>query len=916
MKLCCIFLCCTLLFSAKLLAQEKLYSVDFKQAKIADIVADLEAKSKFHFYYDQNEVDNLTITVKVEQKSILSLLKIVFDNTGIFFTVYKDDIFLTNKYLNLEFAKDYNVDSIQTNQPISNVSIASTNQIEYVQEATTANKIYEIGIKTSEIKKGNAILSGYVLEPITGIAVIGAKVYIDDSKVETFTDQSGYYSFNLPRGVHTLIVSAAGKDDSKRNLVIYGDGKLNISVKEKILTLREVQVLSNKSSNVKSVEMGVNKLDIKVIRKIPSLFGEPDILRAVLTLPGVVSVGESSTGFNVRGGSADQNLILLNDATVYNASHFFGFFSAFNPDLVKDVQLYKSTIPEQYGGRLSSVLNVTNRDGDKDKITGSAGIGIITSRFNIEGPIDSGRTSFIFGGRATYSNWLLKLLPDAYKNSKAAFYDGNFGIHHIINPKNELSMSTYYSKDEFNLNSDTSYNYSNKNASLKWKHKFNDKLNVALTAAADFYDFNVQSDGNPVNAYNLGFKINQFNFKTDFVNYINRKHTIKYGISSIYYQLNPGSYVPIGTSSLVVADVLPEEQALESAVYLGDQFEITENFSINAGLRYTFYNFLGPQKVNNYAPGLPITTDNQIGTTAYGRNKLIKTYQGPEIRLSTRYNFTNDFSVKASYNTLRQYIHLLSNTTAISPTDVWKLSDPNIKPQYGTQISFGVYKNFTPRSLETSVEVYYKTLEDYLDYKSGASIILNRNIETDVVSTEGKAYGVELFVKKTEGKLTGWMSYAYSRTMLKMDDPKNGSLINEGNYYPASFDKPHAFNFTGNYAFKQRYSLSLNLTYSTGRPITLPVAKFYYAGSERVYYSERNAYRIPDYFRTDLSFNIEGNHKINQRFRNSFTMGIYNLTGRKNAYSTYFTKDNGSIRGYNLSIFAAALPFVSYNIKF
>ncbi len=916
MKLFYIFLCSFILFSPKLSAQEKLYSADFKAAKITAIVADLETKSGFHFYYDQKELEDIAITVKVDQKSIFNLLENVFDKTGIFFTIYKNDIFLTTKLLNTAFAKGYRVNAIQTNQPPSAAASATINLTEDIQEATTANKRYEIGIKTSVFKKGNAILSGHVREPVTGIAVVGAKLFIADPRVETFTDQSGYYSMNLPTGTQTLMISAAGKENAKRFVVIYGDGKLNISLKERILTLKEVQILANKTSNVKGVEMGVNKLDIKAIKKIPSLFGEPDVLRAVLTLPGVVSVGESTTGFNVRGGSADQNLILLNDATIYNASHFFGFFSAFNADLVKDVQLYKSSIPEQYGGRLSSVLNVTNRDGDKSKVTGSAGIGIITSRFNIEGPIDSGKTSFIFGARATYSNWLLKLLPDAYKNSKASFHDGNFGLNHTINQKNELSLSTYLSKDNFKLNSDTSYNYSNKNGSIKWKHRFNEKLNVAFTAAADFYDYNIESDVNPVNAYNLGFKINQFSFKTDFIHAINQKHTVKYGLSSIYYQLNPGNYVPVGVTSLVVADILPQQQALESAIYIGDQFEISNNFSISAGLRYTFYNYLGPQNVNVYAPNSPITTDNLTGVAAYGSNKIIKTYQGPEIRISTRYNFTSDFSVKASYNTLRQYLHLLSNTTSISPTDIWKLSDPNIKPQNGTQLSLGLYKNFTQQLLETSVEVYYKTLTDYLDYKSGASILLNRNIETDVVGTDGKAYGIEFFVKKTAGKLNGWMSYAYAKTMLKMDNPINGSLINNGDYYPANFDKPHTFNFTGNYAFKQRYSLSLNVTYSTGRPITLPVAKYFYAGSERVYYSDRNAYRIPDYFRTDLSFNIEGNHKLNQRFHNSFTFGIYNLTGRKNAYSTYFANDNDSIKGYKLSIFASALPFVSYNIRF
>jgi hypothetical protein len=328
------------------------------------------------------------------------------------------------------------------------------------------------------------------------------------------------------------------------------------------------------------------------------------------------------------------------------------------------------------------------------------------------------------------------------------------------------------------------------------------------------------------------------------------------------------------------------------------------------------FNYLGPKTINQYAPGLPITTINLLDTVAYGKNKVIKTYQGPEIRVSARYLITSDFSIKTGYNTLRQYLHLISNTTAISPTDIYKLSDPNIRPQYGDQVSFGLYKNLKNNTIQTSVEVYYKRIKDYLDYKSGATLVLNHHLETDVLETHGKAYGIEFLIKKEVGALNGWMSYTYSRTFLQQTDPTAGELINGGSLYPANYDKPHSFNLTGNYKFTHRYSFSLSAVYSTGRPITLPIAKYFYAGSERVYYSDRNQYRIPAYFRSDISFNIEGNHKIHQLTHNSWTIGIYNLTGRKNAYSTYFTEQGGIINGYKLSIFANPIPFVNYNITF
>jgi hypothetical protein len=922
MRLFCLNLCVLFILSCStLFAQTKddrLINVDFNKANITQIVNDLELKTGVYFYYDPSAMDSISVTLKLEQKTLPFILNEVFKDTSIGFAIQGQTIFLTkNTGIKIDLADGYYTsDPTKKNATGALKEYDDMDQVGAIKETIIANKVYEVGIKTNEIRSGSATLAGYLRDQKTGEPLVGASIYSNTAKVGAISDQFGFYALTMPRGPHNLLIKATGNRDTRRQIILYSDGKMNVELQEQIYTLKQVKVSAEKRENVKSLEMGVNRLDINTIKRVPSVFGEPDILRVVLTLPGVQSVGEASTGFNVRGGSADQNLILLNDATIYNPSHFFGFFSAFNPDIVKDVQLYKSTIPQKFGGRLSSVLEVTNREGNKKKFTGSAGIGLITSRLNIEGPIDSNKTSFILGARTTYSNWLLKLLPQDYKQSRASFTDANLGISHQFNEKNSLYLSGYYSKDSFKLNSDTTYGYNNKNFGVKWKHDFNNKLYGVLSLGTDHYSYNIKSDANPVNAYKLDFDINQVNFKTDFVYNFSNNHIFDFGISSIHYKLRPGSFLPNGPESLVTTDIVEPEQALESAIYIGDKYDIGNNFSISAGLRYSFFNYLGPQSLNTYAPNLPVTEGNVTGVINYGKNKLIKTYHGPEVRASARYNFAPDFSVKASYNTLRQYIHLLSNTTAIAPTDIWKLSDPNIRPQFGSQVSLGFYKNFKGQTIETSVEGYYKNLNDFLDYKSGANLVLNNNIETDVVSTNGKAYGIEFFVKKNTGKLNGWMSYAYSRTLLKMDDAQGGLLVNNGNYYAANFDKPHAFNFTGNYKFKHRYNLSINVTYSTGRPITLPIAKYNYGGSDRVYYSDRNAYRIPDYFRTDISFNIEGNHKVNQLTHNSWTIGVYNITGRQNAYSTYFTTENGVINGYKLSIFATALPFINYNIKF
>ena len=361
---------------------------------------------------------------------------------------------------------------------------------------------------------------------------------------------------------------------------------------------------------------------------------------------------------------------------------------------------------------------------------------------------------------------------------------------------------------------------------------------------------------------------------------------------------------------------MPTQTALESALYAGDKWDVNDKLTISAGVRLSVYNSLGPGTIDYYAPGVARQSNTVVDSVTYGNNKIIKTYINPEIRLSARYVISDNTSLKAGYNTLNQYLHLLSNTTAISPTDVYQLSDPNIKPQHGDQVSLGLYRNLKSNTIETSVEVYYKRIQNYLDYRSGANLELNNHIETDIINTVGKAYGAEFLVRKTAGKLTGLMSYTYSRTFLRQDDPSVTPLVNGGAWYPANYDKPHDFNFTGAYHISHRYSMSLNMVYSTGRPITLPIAKYYYDGSERVYYSDRNQYRIPDYFRSDFSINIEGNHRVHQLTHNSWTIGVYNLTGQKNAYSTYFTEQGGVISGYKLSIFAAPIPFVNYNIRF
>jgi hypothetical protein len=916
-----IAICCSI-FCISAMAQNAnkvLVSLDIKNYPVVQFLDALEKQTNYKFYYDSTEFDTLKISISVKELPLMELLKTAFDTSGLYAAeALHNQIFITKNRIVKTTLPETGTEGKATNATIiNNNKTVSTQEIKTnLQRATLENKLYIIGDRNINNGQEKATVAGYIKDATTGEPVVGASVLVEKLKTGTSTDQYGYFSISIPKSQLTLNIQSIGMKDTRRQILLYSDGKLNIEMQQQVMTLRNVMVSSQKLSNIKSTQMGVQKIDIKTIKQVPVAFGEADLLRVVLTLPGVKSVGEASTGLNVRGGSADQNLILFNEATIYNPSHFFGLFSAFNPEVVKDVELYKSSIPAKYGGRLSSVLDINSREGNKKKVTGTAGIGLLTARFDVEGPLIKDKSSFIVGGRTTYANWLLKKLPNQYKNSKASFYDLNLNISHEFDKKNMLYITGYMSHDRFNLNSDTFYSYGNKNISVKFKHVFSNKLNALITTGYDRYQYDISSEHNPVNAYKLDFNINQTYLKAHFNYYASSKHTVEFGINSIYYKLNPGRYLPIGKESLVAADTVAAEQALESALYLSNRYNITNKLSVEGGIRYSLFNYLGPQNVNSYAPDLPKTENNITNTSFYSSGKFIKNYGGPEFRLSARYAINDSFSIKAGFNTQRQYLHTLSNTAAMAPTDIRKLSDPNIKPQYGEQVSLGLYKNFKSNTIELSAEVYYKRIKDFLDFKSGAVLVMNNHVETEVINTKGKAYGVELMVKKLTGKLNGWISYTYSRTLLQIDDPLSGENINNGNFYPANYDKPHDITFIGNYRLSHRFSFSLNSTYSTGRPITIPIGTFYYGNASRTLYADRNSFRIPDYFRTDMSINIDGNHKVKQWLHSIWTVGVYNLTGRKNPYSVYFVSENGIVNGYKLSIFGAAIPYINLNIRF
>ncbi|MCL2738864.1 MAG: TonB-dependent receptor [Bacteroidales bacterium] len=786
------------------------------------------------------------------------------------------------------------------------------------QEAGSASKVYTIGDPNAVFTGNRATLSGYVKNLTNGEPVVGAFVTVLATGANVMTDMYGFYRIPIPLGKTDVMVKGYGVEDTPLMLEVFTDGALDIVMKEVVYSLRAAVVSAEALQRRRSTHVGIEKLQISRIRHIPAVFGEADVLKVVLTLPGVKTVGESSGGFNVRGGATDQNLILFNGGTLYNPTHLFGLFSAFNPDVVSDIELYKSTIPAKYGGRISSVLEVNSRQGNNQKITGSAGIGLLTGKLHLEGPIVKDKTNFIAGARTTYSDWMLGLLPEGsgYRNGTANFYDVTAGFSHKVNPSNTCYLYAYYSGDTFSFSRDTSYGYSNLNLAFKWRSLFNAKHSMTLTTGYDGYGHSVEAKANPLNAYDMRFNLEQYFIKAHADLLIHEKHNLGYGLNGVYYLLSPGSFMPKGAESIVIPDVIDRERGLELALFVSDKWDVSDKLTIDMGIRYSFYSALGPAEYYTYHNG-EMNPESITGVVQAGKGALIKPYHGPEFRLSARYLMSDKLTFKAGINSMRQHIHMLSNTASASPIDVWKLSDSHIAPQTGWQAAAGLYRNFFDNQWELSVEGYYKAIAHYLDYRSGAVLNMNRYIEQDVLETTGKAYGVELMLKKPLGKLNGWLAYTYSKTMLREAGKKDVYEINGGRWYPAAYDKPHDVKIIANYKFTHRYSLSANLDYASGRPVTVPIGVYYYSSKYWFAYSDRNQYRIPDYFRLDLAFNIEASHNLKLWTHSVITFGAYNVTGRKNAFSVFYaTNEHNKIQGYKLSIFGAAIPYLNYTIKF
>ncbi|MFT4849731.1 MAG: hypothetical protein ACI83B_002277 [Sediminicola sp.] len=891
-------------------------SLSFENEDLIDVLVAIEAKTNYYFFYDEDWFGEPKFSGEYSNTKVSVILDDILKETTINYFIKGHRIILTLGSIIYDRLPDgflENTDEIAA--PAGETQSADPVFYNVNEQQSEVVETVLIG-KESESSRRTYRLYGRVISE-KGAPISGLNILIPNQNKGTITDYNGNYEIRIPKGINVLETQALGVDKVKKRLIVYSDGVLNLQLKESFEELDEVLVEANAMDNVRTALTGLERINVADIKNIPMVLGERDILKVATTLPGITTAGEGSSGYNVRGGKTDQNLILLDEGVIYNPSHFFGIFSGLNPFTTGDVSIYKGSIPAEYGGRLSSVFDLNTKTGNKEEFTGEVSIGPITGNVSLEIPIVQGKSSLIVGGRGTYSDWVLSLLEEeSLGDSQASFYDVVTKYNYKFDNSDELNVSGYYSDDVFSVTSDSLFSYTNSMFSLSYNKLFNEKNQGELVVTNSNYDFNLDYESDFNNNFKSGYTINESEVKLKMKYFHSNAHTFNYGISGKYYMVSPGEISPGSGESLIEKFSIPKERALETAIYIEDSFKVTEKLLINAGLRYSFYTAFGPAQINTYEDGLPRNDNTTTGVKTYNSGEVIETYGGPEVRVSGRYFLTPTLSTKLSYNNTYQYIHTLSNNTTAAPTDTYKLSDSYIKPQRANQFGLGLFKNLDGNIYEFSLEGYYKTSNNLLDYKIGADLFLNENIETEVLQGDGEAYGVEFLIRKNKGKLNGYLGYTYSRSFIKLAGDSQEETVNNGVKFPTNFDKPHDFSAVLNYKLTQRFSFSANFVYQTGRPVTYPIGKYNFKNSVYVLYSDRNQFRIPDYYRLDLSFNIEGNHKT-KKFAHSFwNISVYNVLGRNNPYSVFFVTDNGEVKAYQSSIFSIPVPTITYNFRF
>jgi len=774
-------------------------------------------------------------------------------------------------------------------------------------------------------------ISGTISEAASNETLIGVNIVFPKINAGAVTNEYGFYSITLPEGTYEMVIRYLGFQEVSETIGLTSDLKRDFNLLEKLESLDEVLIKENvERVSIRKPEMSVNKLAVSTIKQIPVLLGEADVIKAITLLPGVTNAGEGSSGFNVRGGAVDQNLILLDEATIFNSSHLFGLFSVFNPDAIKDVKLYKGGIPARYGGRVSSVLEIFQKEGNSKDLKVNGGLGAVASRLLIEGPIVKDKAAFLVGARASYAHLFLPLFD---VDNKASFYDLNTKLNYRINENNSIFLSGYFGRDLFSIKDSFINTYGNAVGNFRWNHVFSDNLfsNLSLIYSDYFYGLELDFVG-----FEWESGIQNFNLKYDFKHYLSDKLQINYGVNNIYYSFNPGKIKPNSEDSGILEEQLIKKYANESAVYVDVEHDITDNLSVQYGLRLSHFIRLGQDELNVYEDNNPVIFDpfqlvyqeaDPIDVSTPSRGDQLASFTNLEPRVSLAYAFNDDISVKASYTRLSQYLHLLSNTSSPTPLDVWTPSGPFVKPQLLDQYALGFFKNFQNGDYTLETEIYYKDVQNRIDYIDGANLIANNAIEQVILNGKARAYGLEILLRKNNGKFKGWLAYTLSKSEQRTPGRINAASdngrsnletgINFGEWYNTPYDKPHDISVFGSYELNNKWSFNANFVYQTGQPTNYPVGQFEFEGVVVPYYGLRNQERLPDYHRMDISATLIPSKNKERKFQSEWVFSIYNLYSRKNAASINFreNEDTGRNEAVRTSIFGI-VPAVTYNFKF
>ena len=765
-------------------------------------------------------------------------------------------------------------------------------------------------------------LSGTIIEEESNETLIGVNILFPELKTGTTTNEYGFYSITIPTGTYRVTISYMGFNEINESIILNKNITKNYSLTEALENLEEVVIRENiGKTNIRNPQMSINTLSANTIKQIPVVLGEFDVLKSITLLPGVTNAGEGSSGFNVRGGAADQNLILLDEATIYNSSHLFGFFSVFNPDAIKDLKLYKGGIPARYGGRVSSVLDIYQKEGNSNNFHINGGIGIVSSKLLIEGPLKKNKGSYLFGGRSSYAHLFLPLFNI---DNVAYFYDLNTKLSYRLNDHNNIYLSGYFGRDVFRISDSFDNTYGNAVLNFRWNHLFSDKLFSNLSIIYSDYYYGLKLNFVEFD-WNSG--IQNFNIKYDLKHYLSNNFKMQYGINSIYYKFNPGKIEPTTPTSGINPFKLTDKYAFENAFYLDAEHQVADNLTFSYGVRFSSFLRLGQDELNIYENDQAVLFNDElqiyekappIGSDSYNRRDVIESFNNIEPRLSLAYRLTDESSIKASYNRLSQYLHLLSNTASPTPLDVWAPSGKYIKPQLLDQYAVGYFKNISDNSYSLEIESFYKKIKNRIDYIDGTDLIANNAIEQVILNGKARAYGLELLLRKNNGNFTGWLAYTLSKSEQRTQGRNDTEIgINNGNWYNTPYDKTHDISFTGSYDLNKRWKFNANFLFQSGQPTTFPNGQYQYNGINIPSYSTRNEFRLPSYHRLDISANYTPKQKKKKRWQGQWVFGVYNIYNRKNAASISFRENRttGANEALRLSIFGI-IPSVSYNFKF